>query len=389
MKNSKYFRLHEKISHLNEVQLDELLTRYCSNEKVSTLIKDFNINIAPSYFYTILPPKIHENCRCAYCNLPMVSQRVNRSGYQCEPIKCIQCDHVYNNEACGCTGCLVEIKKQMSELNNLKNFLLVSENISAKKMQIKMIDLSFKEHLYLSALLQTCLSENMQLILPLNISPNSLAPTRMYCEKILQHLYSKKIVVPSIIDQHLDAFIILENELAIIDLFSVTWELNLSHDNKDFGLFISHLKNIQNIDILNEKDIFDIWLEVATYECIEYLIKLLEKFRLPYNIGEKTYQVITNTLTKFSTSQVFHFLWKAVNNAVSFQRIRNSSFIHAVNTIPGFIETYSERVLANNWLIEGYKRNYDVEQSMLSKILYNSLLKIGDEGFKAVPNMMI
>lgn len=49
----------------------------------------------------------------------------------------------------------------------------------------------------------------------------------------------------------------------------------------------------------------------------------------------------------------------------------------------------SERAIAENWEIKPFGRNYKCPQAIISEVLYNTALKLGDEGFQSIPNIEI
>jgi hypothetical protein len=112
---------------------------------------------------------------------------------------------------------------------------------------------------------------------------------------------------------------------------------------------------------------------------------VLAEHKFSYTFGEKTNQVIESVLLDFSTSQIFNFIWRASQNAASYYLRENVTKQHAANTVVGSILRQAERAKTENWNIKGFERNYKCPQSLMSQVLYDVVLKIGDEGFKTVP----
>jgi hypothetical protein len=75
------------------------------------------------------------------------------------------------------------------------------------------------------------------------------------------------------------------------------------------------------------------------------------------------------------------FIWRAAKDAAAFYVRRRAPRDHAAKTVVGNIERQIERALANEWNVTAYKRNYDHPQSVLSRTLFNTVLKTDDGGF--------
>ena len=55
--------MHEKLQHLSSEEIISLKAKYYEGEiKVSALLEQYNIDIIPSKFISILPPEKHTDC---------------------------------------------------------------------------------------------------------------------------------------------------------------------------------------------------------------------------------------------------------------------------------------------------------------------------------------
>jgi hypothetical protein len=57
---------------------------------------------------------------------------------------------------------------------------------------------------------------------------------------------------------------------------------------------------------------------------------------------------------------------------------------HAANYMIGACQRWADRARAEGWLIEVFKRNYKLPRSMISYVLFDVILKIGERGFNNV-----
>lgn len=148
------------------------------------------------------------------------------------------------------------------------------------------------------------------------------------------------------------------------------------------------LMNPSSINRNNVEKAFDIWNKIALYECIEYLLySIQEIFNSSYNIGEKTILTFRDLLKSFSVSQIYGVIYNATNSALRFQKEKNVSKKHAINTIISGSRSYGERALSNGWKLANYHRIKPLPQSGLSKFVYGRILQVGDNGFYMKPDI--
>jgi len=86
-----------------------------------------------------------------------------------------------------------------------------------------------------------------------------------------------------------------------------------------------------------------------------------------------------------SYDQAHNFIWKAARDAAAFYVRKGTSKAHAANIIPGAIQRTADRAIAENWDIKPFNRDFRAPQSMVSEVLFNAALKIGEDGFKKIP----
>jgi len=129
--------------------------------------------------------------------------------------------------------------------------------------------------------------------------------------------------------------------------------------------------------------------EISRIECLSYLSQVLAVHKLQYNHGKKTQLVISKALEAFSVGQVYNFIWRAAKDAAAFYVRQRSSRDHAAKTVVGNIERQLEQALANKWNVKAYQRNYDYRQSMVSRVLFNTMLGTDDGGFHQLLSSII
>ena len=117
------------------------------------------------------------------------------------------------------------------------------------------------------------------------------------------------------------------------------------------------------------------------------MIFVLDEHHLPFNPGAKTTQYLEYALENFSTAQVFNTIWKAARDAAAYYQRADISKRQAANSAISSIQRTSERAIAENWELKPFGRNFNCPQTMISEVLYNTVLKLGADGFKILPSL--
>lgn len=137
------------------------------------------------------------------------------------------------------------------------------------------------------------------------------------------------------------------------------------------------LQNLQH-----SPEFIELCQEVQLQECLGFLKATLEEHQLYLSPGEKTQQVLGQCLEKFSVAQVYNFIWRAARDAAAYYMRSSISKKQAGNSVVGSISRNMEQALANDWYVKPFNRNYNLPQSSLSRIVFNTLLGTDDGGFK-------
>ncbi|PTI37198.1 hypothetical protein BU056_12495, partial [Staphylococcus succinus] len=130
---------------------------------------------------------------------------------------------------------------------------------------------------------------------------------------------------------------------------------------------------------------FAMWREIALYESIENLNYFMKDVGFIYHSEEKVKLVFNNLLENFSTGEIAYIINKEIKNGTQLYQSRKYSKNHVENIIVSQCEKYGDRILANNWNITNYARNFNIEQSQMSALLFNYILKIDDLGYNHKP----
>lgn len=240
-----------------------------------------------------------------------------------------------------------------------------------------------KSIIYLLAVIQALSNESLSAIKPLNDYPAyTLSPDPVFDQQVLRYL----------IDKHL-LLISLDTSPEAVELYgNGTASINFTMSTLDFALCQQQMTELiqgfldaevlQNIK--HSSEFIALCKEVQLHECLEFLKMTLAEHQLSFSPGEKTLQTINACLKNFSVAQVYNFIWRAARDAAAYYMRSSISKRQAANSVVGYISRSLERSLANDWDVKSFSRNYNLPQSSLSRIIFNTLLGTDDGGFKSL-----
>lgn len=388
--------IHEKLRHLTILQIESLMNKYYNGVKASDIIKEYNIDTTSSKLYTLFPPIICEDIICPVCNEPMYKERDSKSSYSWNKKKpfCAICGHT-DEIICKCNYCIAE-REKVRKLNEERKVRILQE----KREKIKKVydlnivpvnysELNFREKVFLGALLRTSLSEDMEVILPLNDAERELAPTIGYIKEILSYLIGRGVVsVDS--NSSIDAFLDSneEKDIEFPNVYYITmvkYRINIVGD-EDIKNILSKIINPKSFSDADKEDALNIWKEIALEECIEYFEYQMKSVRFDFNIGEKTIAIFKDLLENFSVSQIYGIIYKSVANATKYYQESSVSKKQAANSVIGGCQRYAERAMINNWELAKYSRIKELPQSMISEFFFDRVIGVGSLGFNMPPS---
>lgn len=388
--------IHEKLRHLTMLQIESLMNKYYNGVKASDIIKEYNIDTTSSKLYTLFPPIICEDIICPVCNEPMYKERDSKSSYSWNKKKpfCAICGHT-DEIICKCNYCIAE-REKVRKLNEERKVRILQE----KREKIKKVydlnivpvnysELNFREKVFLGALLRTSLSEEMEVILPLNDAERELAPTIGYIKEILSYLIGRGVIsVDS--NSSIDAFLDSneEKDIEFPNVYYITmvkYRINIVGD-EDIKNILSKIINPKSFSDADKEDALNIWKEIALEECIEYFEYQMKSVRFDFNIGEKTIAIFKDLLENFSVSQIYGIIYKSVANATKYYQESSVSKKQAANSVIGGCQRYAERAMINNWELAKYSRIKELPQSMISEFFFDRVIGVGSLGFNMPPS---
>jgi hypothetical protein len=379
------------LSHLTEEELNELISRYYNKEKISTLLKEYNIQLNPGQLLKHLPPEILDE-KCRYCDLNLEKPRSSRERYSWRLAEavCPSCSHE-ESEFCYCKNCVELAARRKEEERREKQEFMNQAFFIDEEAKIDLDSLTFTEKVYLGALLREGITEDYTFIKPVEEFINPLAPTYEFQLEILKTLSDKcAIVIHS--DSDLESIVIDDAETGSYRYYplKVKWALNVKKEGLTKVPLVESVIAPSEIDNDDLDDSILLWKKIALYESLEYLVYSMKSIlRVDFSIGEKTISVFKNLINDYSVSQVYSIVYREINNALRIQVEKGITRKHAANTVIGNSQNFGDRAKVNKWDLQKYMRNKECPESALSKFFYNSIIKIGYSGFNEVPRIEV
>jgi len=275
--------------------------------------------------------------------------------------------------------------KEAAQLKERKLALLLQSEKEALAEAVAVEDLNFKHAAYLLALIKFAGTEDLSEIGEYGRErAGRLSPSDRMDIEILRALYSNRHIYVSSSSQ-LAALTLTDGSGQYkFQLDFVRWKIALQDGLSNYTSIYSKLEAhlVERLNREGAPAVRELCDELALEECLAYLENALAEHRLGYEFGDKTRSVITKALNSFSVAEMYNFIWRAAKDAAAFYQRGAGSKDHASKTVLGSIERQCERALANGWQVTPFKRNWNLPQSELSRVVYNFLLGTDDGGFR-------
>lgn len=247
--------------------------------------------------------------------------------------------------------------------------------------------LTLEDAVYLLSFVRVAASEDLTIYGPVVNAVERLSPTSDYSVEIVKHLMAKNLIVVHP-DSSPDAFDFKEEKVTY-NVNKVLYSLPTSNDAEATSRFITQLQSTFRTrewwPYKWHEQKLSLWKEVALHECLEYLVYILNQHQLPFNPGDKTRLVLSNLLEQYAVSQIFTMIYSCGVRAAAYYQKGGVTRQHAANTVVGRIEGYGDRAVAERWSVTYGGRDYNCPQSMVSRVLFNTVFKIGDKGLNEPP----
>ncbi|MBX9590839.1 MAG: hypothetical protein K2X43_16135 [Hyphomonadaceae bacterium] len=380
------------LAHLSGDQLDELVARYyTTRESVAALMRAFGIEGRPSSFVSMLPPVVHKDLCCAFCEgQNLVSQRLSRdrSSTISDP-SCPSCGH-RADPRCTCAHCQALAARRRAEIDRRKREVIGRVFAVPKEVERNPADLSLRDAVYLLALFRHSVSEDLSFAEPYAQRRDRLAPSSEDTRRVAKHLWSKRLIVVGP-DSDTDAFIFNDDLTDCPQLYldKVVWAFLPGQPTHEKREFLSELERLARDGPWPEgwSDQFNVlWHEIAKAECLQYYThSLAERGYELETLGEKTHAVFDELLLHFSIGQVFNLSWQAVRDTTDYIVKERLPKYHAKNSFIGAVQRKADKARAEGWTIRNSRRDFNCPQTVVSSVFFDVFAQVGGNALEMIP----
>lgn len=275
------------------------------------------------------------------------------------------------------------VEAEQAERDTAKRLVIMAEYERVMAAGVSVEALSIRHCLFLLALSKFAADEDLGSIGAYSrAGPGLLTPMPTFDLALIDELWVAGMIAISP-DSSLDAIVLGEKGDASFHFEQVRWTPTVRCD-EPFNSVYEHLEARIRRSTFAEGHVEQLKAccdELASLECLAFLEAVLGEYGMGYSPGEKTRAVLAKALEEYSVAQVCNFLWRAAKDAAAYQMRSGVSRSHAARTVVGSIERQIERAQANGWEVNGFRRNFKLPQSVLSRVVYNLLLGTDDGGF--------
>jgi len=370
-------KLNEKLLHLSDDELNELLVKYDAGFKNKVLVDEYKIEIHHNSLSSILPYEILEDERCPYCDIPLKQKRL-KSSYGKRPF-CDECGHE-DSGLCSCSNCK-QVRQRIKEREREERIQKIESHFGELNREpVLLKDIPAKYLLYIAAFIRATAHDNLSFY-RLGGNALKLSPLSSTDSLIIEHLYKNGYL--KIYDvQNYERMISQED---FFDLGNLSFELNISDPDKSKEEILERLFFPSYLEI-PEAELRSIWIEIAVDECVDFIISHLRSIGINYKKANEHSVKIRGVLRNYSVGQFWYLYNRSLKSANMDYCSHEITANHCVHkSIYGAL-AYSEKCFANNWEVFCWNRNTKKNpQSILSELFFNKVLKIGEAGFTESP----
>ena len=374
--------LNPAIAHLTQKELDELMAAYSEGIKASILIAEFKINAHVSQIRKILPATLLGQT-CSICGadkireVPSRSARVVTLGKE----RCTFCTHE-DNISCRCPVCVRERCQRAAEERARLHDQVVRTIVAAQPKNPVVIDslsdLSLESAVALLAFIRCCPVDARGVFAPVINSPVAYTPTVTLTNELLATLCQSHFIAVS--EYTSEKEVEIDGDRLLYDPQRARWMMSVVDRN-------NLVESIEVAGLTGEwpagwqNQIKPLWLKIALAECRQFYDYQAELRGLHVRGDVALNEMLNNLLRDFSVGQVYWAIWRGAQQTADFLVRKGPYKAHAANYMIGACQRNADHARVSGWAVPPFRRNFDLPRSMVSYVMFDVLLKIGERGF--------
>lgn len=278
----------------------------------------------------------------------------------------------------------MEAQAVVQENQAAKAAVIQEQFALASRQPVELTTLSFENAVLLHSLIRAGASEDFSQIVPLATFTQPFAPTDALAIEFLAQLYEEGWISVHP-ETPLDSVEFADDSIAF-ELDRVLWALPVESLTSTAADTAVHLETLLH----NQETWLPHWgdqqsefaRKIAIYECLQQLEVSLAEQDYPFGVIDQAIQVFDLLLDDFAVAQVYNFIWRALRDTTDYyQREPSAKKQHAAQIIVGSIQKQGADAKTGHWDVKPYHRGPKAPQSTVSAVLFNDVLRVGDDGF--------
>lgn len=212
-----------------------------------------------------------------------------------------------------------------------------------------------------------------------------ISPTKAFDEEILERLKSRGLIAISPASEP-EAFDFEQDTIVGYEAGKVFWEVLPNVPSEECLPFIRQVEdNVRRREYKAWHEEWpSLWKRIAASECIQFLVHSLERYDYTYIPNLQATELFNDLVENYSVAQVFKLTDKATKDFVDFARqqkwpMRPSRVVDKIRSNEAYYRS-------QGWSIFSFQRRPACPlQSVISRIFFDTVLGIGDDGFFEAP----
>lgn len=227
-------------------------------------------------------------------------------------------------------------------------------------------------------------AEDYSYIKPVDSFDEHLTPNTEFTVDILNYILKKDLLTPHP-GSRVDAFKFTDHRPTSFYLYKVHWVMPQWGNLRDITSMLEDIIARGELPSSWKKSIPEVWQSIVLQEGTELLEHYVTEHKFSLQVGEKTVDVLTSILRHYSVAQLQNFLWRAARDAAAYYVRENIPKARAANSIVTRLQGNYERARASAWEIKPYSRLFNLPQSLISKVFFNSIMQMPDSYRTSLP----
>lgn len=124
--------------------------------------------------------------------------------------------------------------------------------------------------------------------------------------------------------------------------------------------------------------------KIALAECRQFYNHCADERGLEIKGDLAVNTMLANILRDYSVAQCYRIIWNGARSTADFMVREKPARSHAANYMIGACQRWADHARTAGWVVFPFKRNFNLPRSMISYVLFDVILRIGECGFTEI-----